>query len=61
MTIEQIYAITHDCAVVFCKERGCRIPRSTCTLLGTCHEHDEFKLFIREYLMKKYYETSRLD
>ena len=56
MTIEQIYAITHDCAVVFCKERGCGIPRSTCTSLGTCHEHDEFKMFIREYLMEKYHD-----
>lgn len=47
MTPEQINAMVHDSCVLFCKHCGCGIPRETCTSLGTCNEHDDFRTAIR--------------
>lgn len=47
---ERINNMVHDSCVLFCKHCGCGIPRETCTSLGTCDEHDNFKKRIRDYL-----------
>jgi hypothetical protein len=47
ITQEQINAMVHDSCVLFCKHCGCGIPRETCTSLGTCKEHDEYRDAIR--------------
>lgn len=62
-TQEQINTIVHDSCVLFCKHCGCGIPRETCTSLGTCNEHDEFRTAIRAHLMenKKEYSYERTD
>jgi hypothetical protein len=53
LTQEQINAMVHDSCVSFCKHCGCGVPRETCTSLGTCKEHDEYRTAIRTCLMKK--------
>ena len=53
LTQEQINKMVHDSCVLFCKHCGCGIPRDTCTSLGTCKEHDEYRDAIRAHLMKK--------
>ena len=55
LTQEQINIMVHESCVLFCKHCGCGIPRDTCTSLGTCDEHDEYKKHIRLYLMEKEY------
>ena len=55
LTQERINKMVHDSCVSFCKHSGCGIPRDTCTSLGTCDEHDEYKKHIRLYLMEKEY------
>ena len=52
LTQEQINAMVHDSCVLFCKHCGCGIPRDTCTSLGTCKEHDEYRTAIRTHLME---------
>ena len=53
LTQEQINTMVHDSCVLFCKHCGCGIPRDTCTSLGTCKEHDEYRNAIRIHLMEK--------
>ena len=53
LTQEQINAMVHDSCVSFCKHCGCGVPRETCTSLGTCKEHDEYRAAIRTHLMEK--------
>ena len=53
LTQEQINKMVHDRCVLFCKYFGCGIPRDTCTSLGTCKEHDEYRDAIRAHLMEK--------
>lgn len=53
LTQEQINIMVHESCALFCKHRGCGVPRDTCTSLGTCDEHDEYKKYIRLYLMEK--------
>ena len=53
LTQEQINTMVHDSCVLFCKHCGCGIPRETCTSLGTCKEHDEYRAAIRTHLMEK--------
>ena len=53
LTQEQIKKMVHDSCVLFCKHCGCGIPRDTCTSLGTCKEHDEYRSAIRTHLMEK--------
>ena len=53
LTQEQINTMVHDSCVLFCKHCGCGIPRETCTSLGTCKEHDEYRDTIRTHLMEK--------
>ena len=53
LTQEQINKMVHDSCVLFCKHCGCGIPRDTCTSLGTCKEHDEYRAAMRTHLMKK--------
>jgi hypothetical protein len=47
---ERISRIVNECSRKLCEDCGCGIPRSTCTSLGTCELHDNFKKTIREYL-----------
>lgn len=58
LTKERINAIVHESCILFCKHCGCGVPRDTCTSLGTCDEHDEYRSAIRAYLMNKYQGTS---
>jgi hypothetical protein len=53
LTQEQINTMIYDSCVLFCKHCGCGIPRETCTSLGTCEEHDEYRNAIRIHLMEK--------
>ena len=53
LTKEQINKMVYDSCVLFCKHCGCGIPRDTCTSLGTCKEHDEYRDAIIAHLMKK--------
>ena len=53
LTQEQINAMVHDSCVLFCKHSGCGIPRDTCTSLGTCEEHDEYRDAMITHLMVK--------
>ena len=53
LTQEQINTMVHDSCVLFCKHCGCGIPRDTCTSLGTCKEHDEYRATMRAHLMEK--------
>lgn len=53
LTQEQIDTMVHESCVLFCKHCGCGIPRDTCTSLGTCKEHDEYRTAIRTHLMEK--------
>ena len=53
LTQEQINKMIHDSCVLFCKHCGCGIPRDTCTSLGTCKEHDEYRAAIKTHLMEK--------
>ena len=54
LTQEQINTMIHDSCVWFCKHCECGIPRETCTSLGTCKEHDEYRDAIRAHLMEKH-------
>jgi hypothetical protein len=53
LTQKQINTMIYDSCVLFCKHCGCGIPRETCTSLGTCEEHDEYRNAIRIHLMEK--------
>lgn len=55
LTQEQINIMVHESCALFCKHCGCGVPRDTCTSLGTCDEHDEYKKHIRLYLKEKLY------
>lgn len=50
---ENINSIVYQCGVKYCEMCGCGIPRNTCTSLGTCELHDDFKKTIRKYLEKQ--------
>ena len=54
LTQEQINTMIHDSCVWFCKHCEYGIPRETCTSLGTCKEHDEYRDAIRAHLMEKH-------
>lgn len=47
---EQIDTMVHESCVLFCKYCGCGVPKETCTSLGTCKDHDEYRKSMRTYL-----------
>ena len=51
--LTQIDTKVHECCILFCKHCGCGVLRDTCTSLGTCKEHDEYRTAIRAYLMEE--------
>ncbi len=52
LTQEQIDTMVHESCVLFCKHCGCGVPRETCTSLGTCKDHDEYRKSMRTYFEK---------
>lgn len=52
LTQEQIDTMVHESCVLFCKHCGCGVPRETCTSLGTCKDHDEYRKCMRTYFEK---------
>ena len=52
LTQEQINTIVHESCVLFCKHCGCGVPRETCTSLGSCKDHDEYRKSMRTYFEK---------
>ena len=52
LTQEQIDTMVHESCVLFCKHCGCGVPRETCTSLGTCKEHDDYRKSIRTHFEK---------
>lgn len=49
LTQEQIDTMVHESCVLFCKHCGCGVPRETCTSLGSCKDHDEYRKSMRTY------------
>ena len=52
LTQEQIDTMVHESCVLFCKHCGCGVPRETCTSLGSCKDHDEYRKSMRTYFEK---------
>ena len=52
LTQEQIDKMVHESCVLFCKHCGCGVPRETCTSLGSCKGHDEYRKSMRTYFEK---------
>lgn len=52
LTQEQINTMVHESCILFCKYCGCGVPRDTCTSLGTCKDHDEYRESMRTYFEK---------
>ena len=52
LTQEQIDTMVQESCVLFCKHCGCGVPRETCTSLGTCKEHDDYRKSIRTHFEK---------
>ena len=53
LTQEQIDTMVHESCVLFCKHCGCGVPRETCTSLGSCKDHDEYRKSMRAYFEKR--------
>jgi hypothetical protein len=52
LTQEQIDTMVHESCVLFCKHCGCGVPRETCTSLGSCKDHDEYRKSMRTFFEK---------
>ena len=53
LTQEQIDTMVHESCVLFCKHCGCGVPRETCTSLGSCKDHDEYRKSMRTCFEKR--------